>query len=647
MQPVDLTTLRAVLADLTRTEAGRDPILPARVEWIQQTDLWTVIMGLRTLTTRHCLLLCWHPQAARLHLCQPPAKEPDGFQFSQFLQRQLKGLALTELALIDEWERVIDCRFAPRPGDPPHRHLYLEVMGKYSNAILVDEAGLILASGHGVSERQSRVRPVQPGLPYEAPPALTDPIPQRTESFSRWQERIALIPGPFPSAVQSTIGQRLLRSYRGLSRHLAEAMCHQAGIPPQTPSDHLSAQDWQALFARWQEWLTRLETGQFEPALTPQGYTVLGWVGHPVSGSKPQCLPTGDPSQPDLHQLLENYYQAQLDREQFGRERHRLLQKVSTLLKKLYQRRDQFETMLAVRGLVPPVLRSNNPTRGGAGGTESLSTEAEACKQAADLLMAHLHLWRPGLHHIELPDFASGQTVKIPLDPEKNAILNAQAYYRKHRKQKRAQEVVRPLQEAVEQEIRYLEQVEASLQQLETCRPSGTEAFRDPQDLATLKEIETELIQQRYLDSPVAGTGSARKHSSPETFNPRRFTSPSGFSIWVGRNNLQNDRLTFRVAQDQDWWFHAQELPGSHVLLRLPPGAVAESEDLQAAADLAAHFSRGRLSEQVPVVYTRPKLVFKPKGSPPGMVVYKQEQVLWGRPNRAQSLKETDDPSGY
>ena len=599
MQPVDLTTLRAVLADLT--EAGRGSLLPARVEWIQQTDLWTLVIGLRTLTARPCLLLCWHPQAARLHLCQPPAKEPDGFQFSQFLQRQLRGLALTELALTDEWERVIDCRFAPRPGDPPQRHLYLEVMGKYSNAILVDEAGLILASGHGVSERQSRIRPVQPGLPYEAPPALTDPIPQRSEPFSSWQERVALIPGP--------IGQRLLRCYRGLSRHLVEAMCHQAGIPPQTPSDHLSVHDWQALFARWQDWLTRLETGRFDPAPTPQGYTVLGWTSRPVS---PPTESLQQPwPKPNLHQLLEDYYQAQLDREQFARERHRLLQKVSTLLKKLYQRREQFETMLAE------------------------STQAEASKRAADLLMAHLHLWRPGLHHIELPDFASGQTIKIPLDPEKNAILNAQAYYRKHRKQKRAQEAVRPLQEAVEQEIRYLEQVEASLQHLET--------YRDPQDLAALKEIETELIQQRYLESPArhSGTESSRmgsKHSPPQPFNPHRFTSPSGFPIWVGRNNLQNDQLTFRVAQEHDWWFHAQEIPGSHVLLRLPPGTVAESEDLQAAADLAAHFSRGRLSEQVPVVYTRPKWVFKPKGSPPGMVVYKQEQVLWGRPSRAQCL---------
>ncbi len=584
MQPVDLTTLRALQADLTQAEETRDPLLPARLEWIQQTDLWTVILGLRTLKTRWCLLLSWHPQAARLHLCQPPAKEPDSFQFSQVLQRQLKGLALTELVLLDEWERVIDCRFAPRPGDPPQRHLYLEVMGKYSNAILVDEAGIILASGHGVSERQSRVRPVQPGLVYEAPPPLTEPIPTSTEPLATWQERLALIPGP--------ISQRLFRCYRGLSRHLAEAMCQEAGIPPQTPSNQLTPQAWQALFRLWQDWLTRLEQRRFEPVKTPTGYNVLGWTQ--------AADPKDKPPPEDVHQLLATYYQAQLEREAFERERQRLLQKLAATLKKLYQRRQQFTAMLAS------------------------SAEADCAKKAADLLMAHLHRWQPGMSQIELPDFETGQSISIPLDPQKNAILNAQAYYRKHRKQKRAQEALQPLLHAVNQEILYLEQVEAALQHLET--------YRDAQDLSTLQEIKAELIQQGYLEKdPLERTPPKQSQS----FNPHCFTSPSGFSIWVGRNNLQNDQLTFRFAQEQDWWFHAQEIPGSHVLLRLPPGAVAEPEDLQAAADLAAHFSRGRLSEQVPVVYTRPKQVFKPKGSPPGMVVYRQERVLWGHPSRA------------
>jgi predicted ribosome quality control (RQC) complex YloA/Tae2 family protein len=108
--------------------------------------------------------------------------------------------------------------------------------------------------------------------------------------------------------------------------------------------------------------------------------------------------------------------------------------------------------------------------------------------------------------------------------------------------------------------------------------------------------------------------------------------TPSGFPLWIGRNNRQNDYLTFRVATEYDLWFHAQEIAGSHVLLRLPPGAIADDADLQWAANWAAYYSRGRASEQVPVVYTQPKYVFKPKGAKPGMVVYQQETVLWGKP---------------
>ena len=106
--------------------------------------------------------------------------------------------------------------------------------------------------------------------------------------------------------------------------------------------------------------------------------------------------------------------------------------------------------------------------------------------------------------------------------------------------------------------------------------------------------------------------------------------------MWIGRNNSQNDRLTFRTASDYDLWFHTQEIPGSHVLLRLEPGSVPDDRDLQYAADLAAYYSRARQSEQVPVVYTKPKYVYKPKGAKPGMAIYKQESVLWGRPQEAK-----------
>ncbi len=574
MQPVDLTTLRGIQQDLAQNW------LPARVETLQQIDLWTVCLCLRTLQTRVWVLLCWHPQAARAHLCAPPPKAPDPFQFSQPLQRNLKGLALIDLQLADPWERVLDWQFARRPGESPLWHLYLEIMGRYSNAVLVDQQGMIFACGHGVSERQSSVRPVQPGLPYQPPPALMERPPSLEESFEHWQETVSLIPGP--------VSKRILKSYRGVSGSLVQSLVEEAGIPKDRATEDLTPEQWRHLFERWQEWLQRLESGSLQPGWTRAGYTVLGWdLQQPVQS---------------IHTLLERYYGEQLNQETFTRERHRLQQKIRSVLKKLYQRRDQFQQKL------------------------KQSDQADEAKQLADLLMAHLQEWQPGLDRISLPDFETGEPVEICLDPELNAVSNAQIYYKKHRKQKRARDAVLPLWQAAQDEIRYLDQVEDALELLD--RYHGVE------DLQTLDQIRRELIQQKLLSDP-----QDRSQAQPTEIAYRRFHTPRGLEIWVGRNNHQNDQLTFRVAQDTDWWFHAQEIPGSHVLLRLPPGEVAEDQDLQVAADLAAYFSRARLSEQVPVVYTRPKHVHKPKGSLPGMVIYKQETVVWAQPNRDATLQ--------
>jgi predicted ribosome quality control (RQC) complex YloA/Tae2 family protein len=211
--------------------------------------------------------------------------------------------------------------------------------------------------------------------------------------------------------------------------------------------------------------------------------------------------------------------------------------------------------------------------------------------------------------------------VRIPLNPEKNAVQNAQALYKRHQKLKRARNAVEPLLKEVQEEIRYLEQVEASLRMLDT--------YNAPEDLQTLQEIREEVIQQRYLDAP-----EQRNRDVPDVSEPYRYRTPSGFELLIGRNNRQNDQLTFRTAGDYDLWFHTQEIAGSHVLLRLEPGTVPDKADLQFAADLAAHYSRGRQSDQVPVVYTEPKYVYKPKGAKPGMAIYKQERILWGRPQQ-------------
>jgi predicted ribosome quality control (RQC) complex YloA/Tae2 family protein len=571
MQSVDFTTLTAACAEL------RTQWLPARIEQVYQRDRYTIALALRTLDRRGWLTLCWHPQAARICLGDAPPRTPDTFTFSDQLRHQLNGYALMAINAIAPWERVIDLQFAKRPGDPLQWHLYVEVMGKYSNIILTEASDRIVTVAHQVTANQSSVRTVETGKFYELPPILTGNLPNLNETQQRWQERVSLIPGG--------IKRQLLNSYRGLSPTVARSLIQAANLETEQTTDTLTNSDWQKLFGCWQEWLQMLEKDDFKPGWTKDGYTVLGW-GTIQNVESVQIL-------------LNSYYTAQLERETFQQLHHQLTQKIGNFLQKLRLKADTFQKRL------------------------QQSKEANSYRQQADLLMANLHQWKPGMKVITLEDFETGKPIEIALNPEKNGVQNAQAFYKQHQKLKRAKGAVEPLLQEVQSEIEYLEQVEASLKQLD--------GYTNPEDLRTLEEIREELIAQNYLE-----TSQQRTRNTDSDSEPLRYKTPSGFQLWVGRNNRQNDLLTFRTAGDYDIWLHGQEIAGSHVLLRLEPGSVPDEADLHLAADFAAYFSQARGSEQVPVVYTKPKYVYKPKGAKPGMVIYKHETILWGYPHKVK-----------
>ncbi|WP_066384135.1 MULTISPECIES: NFACT family protein [unclassified Anabaena] len=571
MQPVDFTTLTATCSELSAEW------IPSRLEQVYQRDRYTIAIALRTLKQRGWLEISWHPQAAHICIGNPPPRTPDTFTFSQQLIHQLGGLALVTIEAIAPWERVIDLQFARRPGESALYHLYVEIMGKYSNVILTDANNQIITAAHQVSQQQSSVRPIQTGQPYEIPPKLTGPVPSLSESPARWQERVSLVTG--------AIKRQLLKSYSGLSAMLVESMLLAANIAPETNTDALTAEDWQRLFECWQEWLQALEQKNFQPAWTKQGYTVMGWGAvAPVQ---------------NIQTLINEYYTGQFNQQIFTQLRHQLTQKLSNILAKLRNKARTFSDRL------------------------QQSDQADEYRQKADLLMAHLQTWEAGMTEIILPDFETGEPVAIALQPDKNAVQNAQNLYKQHQKLKRARAAVEPLLEEVQAEINYLEQVEAALSQIEN--------YQTAEDLQALEEIRDELIGQKYLEE----LDYRRSANETPSTNFHNYSTPNGFQVLIGRNNRQNDQLTFRVAGDYDLWFHAQEIPGSHVLLRLEPGAVPEASDLQFVANLAAYYSRARQSEQVPVVYTQPKYVYKPKGAKPGIAIYKQERILWGKPQSA------------
>ncbi len=572
MQPVDFTTLTALCGELRTTW------LPARLEQVYQRDRFTICLALRTLDKRSWLTVSWHPQAARLSISDPPPRAPDTFTFSQQLIHQLGGLALVAIEPVSPWERAIDLQFSRRPGDPALWHLYVEIMGKYSNVILANRDNLIVTAAHQVSSNQSSIRPIQTGQPYALPPALTDPAPTLSETQEMWRSRVSLIPG--------ALRRNLIKSYRGLSSALLLSMLSAAQLDPDCLTETLTDLDWQRLFDCWQTWLKTLEDGHFKPGWTADGYTVMGWrMTQPVA---------------TVEEVVDRYYTDHLNRQEFSQLRHQIRQKIDTILSKLRVKANTFSSRL------------------------DQSDRADQSKQQADLLMANLHQWQPGMKAIDLADFETEQPVTIPLNPEKNAVQNAQALYKRHQKLKRTRAATEPLLNAVQDEIDYLEQVEAAIEQFNDYQTS--------EDLEALEEIREELIQQTYLEGSDYRKASSKDDAASQ---PHQFKTPSGFELLVGRNNRQNDRLTFRQANDYDLWFHTQEIPGSHVLLRLEPGAAADEADLQFVADIAAYYSRARQSEQVPVVYTEPRHVYKPKGAKPGIAIYKQERIIWGQPQRA------------
>ncbi|WP_218081402.1 Rqc2 family fibronectin-binding protein [Anthocerotibacter panamensis] len=562
MQAVDVTTLSAVLHEL------RTDWIPARVERVRQETPHTLHLLLRSVRGQESLEISCHPVAARIHLCwtkmhgKAGTRYPFGYQVFQ----HLGGQVLTGLEQPD-WERVAILEFAPRPQAPVTFRLYVEIMGKYSNLLLVDNSGHIVCCAHTVDDSQSRVRPLMPGDVYTPPPPLLSAIPSQAEPFLNWQGRLSLLPIPLEKA--------LIESYRGVSRTLTRQMLAQAGLPGSILPARLTPDEWQKLHHLWCSWLAVRETNAYQPGWTPSGYTVLGWGMTALEKS--------------VNFLLDRYYTAALTDQQLNQQRNRLGQILNSALKKARVKLSDFVTR------------------------RDSAEDHASLKEKADLLMAHPQERRPGQTRVVLPSFATEQPVTIPLNPAKDLIENAQIYYRKHRKAHRALSALAPLIARMEAERDYLEGVLSQLEQA---------------DLAVLAEIEQELRATGYVSS-----GPKNNIPSAPVSPYHRFLTPNGLTILCGRNNRQNEEITFRVAQPNDLWFHAQEIPGAHVLLQIPPGQVPEASDLQATANVAAHYSRARQSGQVPVLYTPRHYLRKLKGHLPGLVTYSQFQVLWGKPD--------------
>ena len=558
-------------------------LVPSRFEKAQQADSGGVQLAFRTLKQRLWLALYWQADCPRFHAIEPPPRLGEGSTLAQQLQYGLKGLALVRLEQLP-WERVVQLGFAPRPDAPEQRQVVLELMGRHSNLFLLDERQQVISSGRQVREHQSRLRPISTGDAYTPPPPLQGAEPQRQESLEHWRERLCLLP--------ESIGRALMGSYRGISPALRDQLLQQAGLERNNSVKALTPEQWQQLFGSWQRWLEDVERNTLHFSCTGVGYRCWGEPAK-AQGERPLAL----------NLALASYYGQGLRQAQCQQQRQRLEQQLQQFIQR-EQRELQRQQQLLAR-----------------------TDDEHQLQRQADLLLCRSDVTSTGHQQLELHDPETDQTVVVTLDPQLNLVSQAQKLYQRARKLRRSVAAIAPRLRWHQQRLELLEASQVQLQ------------LADPNDSEVLEALADDL--EPFLQTKQNIRNNSRRQQ--DTPCPLVLQSPSGIPLLVGRNHRQNDWISFRQARRGDLWFHAQEQPGSHVVLKGSEGEISDT-DLQTAADLAAHFSRSRGNKKVPVVMVPTEQLQRIPGMGPGLVRHGSGSVLWGEPDRAESLLPSLQP---
>ncbi len=570
----DGIVMRAVQQELSSKLAG------GRVNRVYQPDATTLVLHIYNQGDNHRLLLSNHANHARIHLTGhvPPNPQVPP-TFCMLLRKHLEGgriTAITQPGL----DRILQIRveIVDEIGYRVNRLLISEVMGKHSNILLVDPVtGLILDGIRRYSRAVSRHREVLPGRPYLPPPTQC-----KDDPFQLTEDSLVAVLLEGEGFTQS-VEKRLLSVIEGLGPVTAREVVARAGLAPDTPLAECGELElsrlWQALKSLFDD----VAHGHWHPVTVVQENRVIAF--HAITLQ--QFPAAWVVAQPSISAAVDSYYAGRQAAEQEEQLRHQLKTVIGQELRKSYRKLERQETELAQ------------------------AKDAEQYKMAGELITANIYRLEQGMEQAVLENFydPDGKRITIPLAPELSPAENAQAYFRKYVKAKNALRQATSHIQLTREEIAYLE----GLQYMVETAMAGE-----------LKEIRLEMEEQGYLKPATPGRGKTVATLSPS--EPLAFTAPDGTIILVGRNNRQNDRLTFKIAGPEDLWLHVKGHPGSHVVIR-QAGEIT-SGTLLAAALLAAHFSSVRSGGKVEVDYTAVRHVRKPRGARPGMVIYDHHQSI-------------------
>ncbi len=561
-------------------------LVGARIDKIQQPDSSTILLSVRQPGNSNKLLLSCNAQTARICVTttvksnqnQPP-------MFCMVMRKHIEGSKIVAIRQAG-WERMVEivCDGYDEMGEKATRILIGEFMGKHSNMILINpDTNIILDSARRLGTDTSQYRQVLPGLTYIVPP------PQDKVSIMDLTEEQMI--GFFMDAPASmSLKKILLNNIAGFGPQTAAEVIHRSGINPDERVDFLGDYDYSRI---WQQilWLRDLiERKAYQPTIVTDGKKTIAFAPFPLE----QFSQYEQHTLESMSVLMEQF----IGRKE--KENH-LTQRISDLERIINREIERCEKKLA--------LQLDKVQEG---------DDAEHFKLWGELITANLYQINQGDAATVVNYYdPEQQIITIPMQSNLSPNENAQKYFRKYAKAKVGAQQSLIQAELTQDELNYLDSIKNSL--------------RNAQTLEDLNDVRLELESAEYVKAKL--TKQNKKNKKEPEYKPL-VLHYGDIELLVGKNNVQNDYVTTKVARNNDVWFHAKDIPGSHVIIRNHQAQQELSQTiLDFAAHIAAYFSKSRQSALVPVDYTLKRYVHKPNGAKPGRVIYENQKTIYITPD--------------
>ncbi len=572
-------------------------LLGGRVDKIYQQEKDEILINIYNKGTNHKLIISSSSNNPRIHLTDHNKPNPSNPpMFCMLLRKHLSGGKILNISQLS-MDRIIfiDISSLDELGRTSEKRLIIEIMGRHSNIILIDKSSLkIIDSIKRVSHEISRVRQVLPGLKYNYPPSdnKINPLEFNEKEFYTLLEN---------SNANTPIFKFFYTNYMGISPLIGKEICFNSDIDIKRPIGSLDTIEKETLCNSFLEIINKIKKKDYSPVLIKDNYS--------------------------------NNYLAfhALDIQQFGNKNKVYIDSISNILNKYYYKNDMIDRVnQKAQGMTKSIQTKLERSQNKLAKQKQELLEAkdrEKYKIYGDLLSANLYNIEKGATKVQVENFYTENMEKIiiPLNPKYTAAQNTQRYYKKYAKLKNAHLLLSKQVLETSEEIDYLENV---LNSIENCT-----------EISELDEIKDELIKEGYLKS------NRKYKNKPKTkTKPLHYISSEGIHIYVGKNNRQNDYLTLKFAHKEDIWLHVQKMPGSHVIIKKENKDISNTT-LEEAAILAAFYSKGKNSTNVPVDYTEKKNVKKPKNAKTGMVIYENFNTIFITPSKEkiQNIRKVED----